>query len=761
MADPIFLGLTAFALSNTRAWLTSVTKAFIPFEDTVGQRSDVDKFQESTYGRPIPFIYGPYNRIAGNVIYFTPIVETENKIKHTNGTFGSSTYTIWYTYNCPAVAIAVGGQCRNIKRIWANGKLIWNNDQITDIPDAGWSYNPEGQIFSGIYLYNGSETQNRSPAITDTTKPGYRGVSYVVLENLQVGDFGNAIPNLEFEVDGFVWDVYNLITDICYRSGFAPDEFEVDPTLTTNVMGYVISRQSSGIDAIKSLAEVYNFDIVEGADKIYFKSRAKTLNGAIDNDSMSASTSLMSESQPICKRLPDRQFPKKVSVTYIDVYRDYQKSTQYSERTFGDSRTKADRKFEITLESETARKIADRLLWEPWTERLEIKFDVTYRHDYLEAGDYVGIKIGEAWIPFRIESKKRGANGIISFECTSSEPDVYDGSEIAEEATPADNTQLGESELRIYMFNPPLLENGQPESASWVGNASVGVWRGGKLYRSTDGGDTYYDSGTITTRNVTGVVTSLIPNANKFFWDRETVITVVLDSTNHELVSTSELNVLNGLNRIWVGSANGERGEIIGFTTAVLTSATPRTYNISGLIRGLRGTEHAMGDHAVNDIFVYLSNQIIQTFNYGYFDIGQTWLYKSVPTYFTETEIIDTITFRNTGERSKPRSPVNAKGERDSSNNLTITWMRRTRLVPPGIGYGPVILDEEYEQYNVEIYNAANTVLLRTIVASTQTASYTAAQQTTDGLTPGDFINIRIYQISPNIGRGHVGVFIV
>jgi len=48
---------------------------------------------------------------------------------------------------------------------------------------------------------------------------------------------------------------------------------------------------------------------------------------------------------------------------------------------------------------------------------------------------------------------------------------------------------------------------------------------------------------------------------------------------------------------------------------------------------------------------------------------------------------------------------------------------------------------------------------VRSIAASTPTASYTAAQQTTDGLTPGQPVSVNIFQISNRIGLGYPGSF--
>lgn len=767
MSDVISLGSTLFGLKWAFEGVQSLMKAFIPYEDQVGQRSDTDKFQESTYGRPIPIIYGPNNRIAGNVIYYNGITEKKNQIKHSNGTFGSSTYTIWYTYYMPRIAIAIGGNIRNIKRIWANGKLIFTNTYIADIPDAGWSIGPGGRVFSNLYLFKGSNTQVRnSGAIPDSTKPGYQGISYVVMRNFWLDDFGNAVPQFEFEVDGYDWTVYSLINDICIRSGMTSDEYEISLDLMQyNVQGYIISTQSNGLDAIKTLAEVYPFDIAETPDKIYFKSRAKTVACAIELTDLNANIGQAKSDSPFkVRRINDYGMPKSTTVTYIDSSRNYEKSTQIASRSGGIATNKNNRDFGLTLDSATARKIADRLLWTPIIERLDGTIRTNIGYDVVVPGDYIGLPVGNTWVPFRVNTKKRGSNGIIEFDLICGDPSVYDGSTAGEDATPGVNDELGVSELDIYLFNAPLLESGgQPESANWVSNADTGTWRGGSLYRSTDGGTIFYDTGIAQTRNVTGVVQNAIGNApqGSDTWDRANSITVILDYDNHELNSYAESSILNGINRIWVGKTDGSTGEVIHFATATLTNSVPKTYVLTNLLRGQRGTEYAISGHVANEIFVLITDQVINSVNYGYADIGNSWLYKGVPSYFDPAEIVTTQSFTNTGERARSRSPVQARGERDSSNNLTGYFIRRTKLFPPGVGYGPVELDETTESYEIDIYNVAFTTVLRTITSTTQSFTYSAANQTADGLTPGNNVNCKIYQMSPNVGRGHAGVFTI
>lgn len=111
--------------------------------------------------------------------------------------------------------------------------------------------------------------------------------------------------------------------------------------------------------------------------------------------------------------------------------------------------------------------------------------------------------------------------------------------------------------------------------------------------------------------------------------------------------------------------------------------------------------------------------------------------------------------FTNTGEGKRPLSPVHIAGTRDVGHDLTLTWVRRTRLMVPGLGYGPVPLGEETEAYEVDIIVSGSPV--RTIASTTPTAAYSAADQTADGITPGDPVQVRVYQLSGVRGRGHPG----
>jgi hypothetical protein len=117
----------------------------------------------------------------------------------------------------------------------------------------------------------------------------------------------------------------------------------------------------------------------------------------------------------------------------------------------------------------------------------------------------------------------------------------------------------------------------------------------------------------------------------------------------------------------------------------------------------------------------------------------------------------DETPFIYTGKTLRPFAPVSIRGVRDGSNNLTITWIRRTRISGEWRDGVDVPLGEDNERYEIDIMNGQTVV--RTITGLTSpSASYSAANQTTDFGAVRLSLTVRIYQLSAIIGRGVAGV---
>jgi hypothetical protein len=104
-----------------------------------------------------------------------------------------------------------------------------------------------------------------------------------------------------------------------------------------------------------------------------------------------------------------------------------------------------------------------------------------------------------------------------------------------------------------------------------------------------------------------------------------------------------------------------------------------------------------------------------------------------------------------TGVGLRPLSPVHVRGRRNGGD-LTISWIRRTRVDGDSWDGIEVPLGEEAEAYEVDILDGS--VVKRTLASVVPTLTYSAAQQTADFGAPQANVAVRVYQLSPSRGRG-------
>lgn len=156
------------------------------------------KTQTADYGVVLPVTYGTV-RLAGNVLWSDDIKETKIKKKE-GGKGGPTQTTITYVYT---VSFAVGlceGVIEGIRRIWANGELIYS---ATESSNAG-TLTESGKQAGRFRVYNGTEDQLPDPTIQAKrgvgNTPTYRGVAYIVFTDMDLEKFGRRQPQLEFEV---------------------------------------------------------------------------------------------------------------------------------------------------------------------------------------------------------------------------------------------------------------------------------------------------------------------------------------------------------------------------------------------------------------------------------------------------------------------------------------------------------------------------------------------------------------------------------
>lgn len=613
-------------------------------------------------------------------------------------------------------------------------------------------------VFAELCVYPGSTVQVPNSHIEGVegsgNAPAYRGISYIMIKDLQLADFGNRLPNIEveFEAESQI-TVGQIMHDISIRSGV---DNASAAGLSDNVLGYAVS-QGSGLGAVTPLAIAFFIDITEQRGQIRFVKRGRGMKGTIDLPGMGARQSNQAPITPVeYSKLPPVDLPRESSVVYADPEFDYQRNTQRAFRDQGSAVNHDSTELPLTLTQDQARRIADRLLWLPWTARRGVKVQLPDKWLRASPGDVFGIPVAGQVLPYKLVKMVRGDNGILAAELQQEDLLAYDSTATGG----AGRLPLNELELpgitRLFLIDSPIVRDEDDDTGFyWAVTAESSGWRGASVLRSSDGGSTFSQMGSIGVRATAGDVSGTVPSGPTELWDRTTTITVVLAFEDDVLESRTEEAVLSGANLVWLGDTTGQGGEMLQFATATLIDTL--TYELTDLLRGRLGTEANVGTHGPDEVLVMASQTTGRRDDFGPGDWGVSRKYKPVSILNDQATAAEQD-FTNDGQGKTPYSPVHITGDRDGSDNLTIEWVRRTRLRVPGLGSGPVPLGEQTEAYEIDILDGSSPpVVLRTLTSTTPTVEYSAADQTTDGLTPGDPVDIIVFQISDIKGRGNPG----
>jgi len=273
-------------------------------------------------------------------------------------------------------------------------------------------------------------------------------------------------------------------------------------------------------------------------------------------------------------------------------------------------------------------------------------------------------------------------------------------------------------------------------------------WPGCALFQSDDNGTTYSQIATMATAATMGRVLGVLGDfAGGHITDEINTINVAL--TRGSLSSVPYASLLNGAQTAIIGD------EIVHFRDAVLND--DGTYTVSGFLRGMRGSEYAMGSHAAGERFILVNASTMQRIDGVTADLHVPKLYKAVTLGSTLARAAPR-SFTNDGAGLKPYAPVHIGGGRDADGNLTINWTRRTRVSGEWRNNVDVPLGEASEVYEVEIVDETFTTVKRTFSGLTSpTVTYSADDQTADGYEEGDPVYVRVYQLSATVGRGYPG----
>ena len=715
-------------------------------QTTTGPRLDDFPIQQASEGAPLSFCMGPECPVSGKVIWCTDLIEETSDSGGGKGGGGGGDVTS-YVYFVHLAVVFTDHEITRFKKIWADSKLIY---------DADSPINQDGR-FEDIALYTGTLTQNPDALIEATEGAGnvsaHRGKSYIRITKLALADFGNRIPTISALVEAQeTLTAGEAITQILERAGLDATQYDTS-RVPGCIRGYTIEGPQTPESMLAPIMTKQDLVAQENSSSgngvLVFKQRGDDLPITIQASDIGCHEP--GGDSPRVVRVSDKRIfdmPSKVSVEFIDPTNDYQRGSRPYRRTNPPVENIVTAAIPIVMDPDEARSIAKRILWSTWAERREIQFQLPASYLKIEEGDRLIVPIDGVDQEVRVTEINQGANFLLEITGVIEEGQTLDFDSEEDESTIVPLPPYTPPAVQLVLADlPPLTSDEIDRVGRYFGIAAIDTeaqWRGASLFQSRDGGTSYSLDDTISNEGIIGQAETVLANGNLHGVDRLNSIDITL--FNGTLASCTERQFLEGENTALLG------GEIIAFKT--VTSLSPNRYRLSYLLRGLKNTESSTTTHAVGESFMLLRPGTTKFKQASLTDLGASRYFKGVASG-DSINAVAAVLSTLTAETLKPYSPCHVKGSRDASNNLTLTWVRRTRIPVRLFAQATTPVGELTESYSIDVLDGGGSVIASlTKTASSPTVGYTAAELSGAGLTPANPITVEVYQVSATVGRG-------
>jgi hypothetical protein len=522
--------------------------------------------------------------------------------------------------------------------------------------------------------------------------------------------------------------------------------------LTQQVRGYRVTQTGAIRGALEPLQAAWPFDVVQSGYELKFVPRggssvatipATDLDARQDSDAPGVQLTIAHEM--------DTQLPREVRVKYLDVTREYDDGDQPATRQNTDSIHIRDVELPIVLNAVEAAGMAEVLLYLYWLERRDVQFKLPPSYRALEPADVITITGEWGEYSLRLTGVHLLSDGRLECSAKYNAPAIYTPTAVGVESLNTGQVIALDGPSLYVLLDVPMMrdEDDMPGFPVAMSGYTTG-WPGGIIFQSPDDGQTWEDiqgfTGPVPIGYARGTIgagrVDIIDSANR----------LQVDLVSGALESVSQLTLFGGANHFAYG-AHG-RWEILGAANCVLQG--DGSYMLSDFLRGRFGTEQYMTTHVAGDQVVLLTDGDMGFVTVQTNSIGSARTYRGI-TAGRSIDDDEDRSFTYAGVNLECLSPVYLNGNRHpSTNDWTLTWIRRGRVSPTWRNLVDVPLGELTEAYEIEVYtSAAYTTLKRTLTSSTPTVAYTSAQQVTDFGSNQATLHVKIYQMSATVGRGY------
>ncbi|WOK36313.1 phage tail protein [Sphingomonas sp. C3-2] len=623
--------------------------------------------QTSTYGTPIPRLFGTM-RVAGTVIWATDLVER----RETSGGGKGRPRTTSYSYSTSFAVALSARRVRRIRRIWADGKLLRG---------AGGDFKTE----TGFRFHDGDEDQAPDPLIAAIEgvgrTPAYRGIAYAVFEHFQLGDYGNRIPMLTFEVEADEGAVgIGTIADVL-------SDGDVTGASGRLLGGYAASGDSVR-GAVEILARAAPLALGDDGERLVLAgsdAEPVTVRGAELGATRWASRDAVRDMRLAAAMAA----PVEIALSYYEPARDYQAGL-HSARRPGAGRLVERIELPAALSAGEAKAIAEDNLSRAWSARGRRTLFLPWRHIGIGPAALVRID-GELGL-WRVEEVLLEQMVLrVSLSRVRAEAQV---------ALPAEpGRAVGEVDrvhgpTVIHAFELPGLGD-EPLRTPQLCVAAAGAlpgWRRAALSLSLDAGMSWNEPGMTTAPATMGETVTPLAIGTPFLFDDRNSADVALLHEEMALFDADDGQLAAGANLALIGD------ELIQFGRA--EALGNGRYRLSHLLRGRRGSECAVADHGAGERFVRIEAETIRAIDVPVSALGTS---ARVLASGVGDHVAATAEALVTGQSVAPPMPVAITGERLANDDIALRWTRRSRMGWRWADGIEVPLGEERELYRIVV----------------------------------------------------------
>ena len=608
--------------------------------------------------------------------------------------------------------------------------------------------------------------------------PEYNNRAVLVFSAVDCTNTGGRAPNAVGIVSQSLTQtiaelIDKILTDIAQLDA---DQFDTSGLSAQDANGLTYNAARSAEEILAPILVAYRIDAQDRGGVLTFFDRDSADTHTITDEQIRAHG--FDEDPPrgpvLWVEREEKDFPSLFQFEYIDSTNDYQTGLVPVRIPNAPRENVFRLRVPAAFTPDQAKCQAQAIAYDIWSQAYDVTLDVVSSLFTILEGDvllYTRFGVEHEFRVLGVNVFENGVNRITAkLVDTSVEDQIL--ADCDAQAQPRTGSQIYvPSEVdSIPLDIPALLEQDTTRFLMYWQAARLdtrGLFRGATYYESTDGGTTFVQKSTTESESAVGtVITPLDDDAVAGFIDEGSSMQVMMEFGSPDAsVTTDQLQLLQ-TNIAAVGTPE-DGFEIIAYRDVV--QAGDDVYDITGILRGLRGTEFRIGDRTNGERFIPLPNdQTLNELTRLPSELGTEVVTKCVAQGGAEANFPEEFTFDVRLESVRPFGP-DVVGQRDTASlNFQYRLRRRDRTLqsPWLMASLPFTDGSALVTYEVDVMNGATVV--RTVTFSTFSIeddpgafypktswfTYTNASQIEDFGGSQTTLVIRAYEVGPN-GRGN------